>query len=448
MPGASHGTAPHDAFARIASALTITWRAHGDAFTTAPRQFGNLVLDLTGSDHRPLVDLLLAVGPVVRARLETPPPHASWETRRAPLVHHLVATRFLQPDVARWLVDAWGAALDLAPVRVVEPTLARIEAPESARTGVSTGAAPRPSATVPFAPTIASRAAVAPAAATVNRGTRPTSALTPPSWAGGPSALRVGARAKQAAALALLHGAGTVGSPAMARPVPARWRTYVPPMSAAARQRRRQIELAAFALMGIAAIGVFIAAAVGLASRRRDAVAQSAVLPLAPERISRDVDSARIDTLRATPPQGQSTASTSSTVPADGAQLIAAGLGGRYRVLQHVRSVSGSSSCDRVAAALQNDRVSIEMIEHVPGTFAFLLRTRAVNGTLSGSADFDAGPRSGTTDGVSWVFRMRGQFTTTGFNAESWTTTRAIIRWGRTQTCLTIADLVGERLPA
>jgi hypothetical protein len=41
---------------------------------------------------------------------------------------------------------------------------------------------------------------------------------------------------------------------------------------------------------------------------------------------------------------------------------------------------------------------------------------------------------------------MRGRFTTTGFVAETQTETNAIIRWGRTQQCMTLADLVAERI--
>jgi hypothetical protein len=99
-----------------------------------------------------------------------------------------------------------------------------------------------------------------------------------------------------------------------------------------------------------------------------------------------------------------------------------------------------------VAAALANGRTSIEVLSHTPGTFAFAITSRAVTGVIDADANFDAGPRSGTTDGVTWEFRMRGQFTAGGFIGESRTSTEAIIRWGRTQSCMTVADLVAERM--
>jgi hypothetical protein len=129
-----------------------------------------------------------------------------------------------------------------------------------------------------------------------------------------------------------------------------------------------------------------------------------------------------------------------------GAQIISAGVAGRYRVEQRVRSVDGSLSCADVAAALANGRTSIEVITHVPGTYFFAMTSRGVTGIIDPDANFEAGPRNGTTDGVVWQFRMRGQFTATGFVGESRTTTETIIKWGRTQSCITVADLVAERI--
>jgi hypothetical protein len=117
-----------------------------------------------------------------------------------------------------------------------------------------------------------------------------------------------------------------------------------------------------------------------------------------------------------------------------------------YRVQQRIRVVDGSASCASIAAALAPGRTSIERIEHQPGSREFALATRSVKGTVDATGAFTIGPTVGTTDGIRWQFSMRGRFTTTGFVAETQTETNAIIRWGRTQQCMTLADLVAERI--
>jgi hypothetical protein len=69
-----------------------------------------------------------------------------------------------------------------------------------------------------------------------------------------------------------------------------------------------------------------------------------------------------------------------------------------------------------------------------------------VKGSLAHDGWFVAEPSSGTTDNITWQFRLRGRFTATGFQGESETLTDAIIRWGRRQTCVVSADLVATRL--
>ncbi|MBL0892467.1 MAG: hypothetical protein IBJ19_17895, partial [Gemmatimonadaceae bacterium] len=104
--------APHDAFARVSAALLAVWPQVANqtaGMTTAER---GLLLDHCGSDHRPLVDLLLDIGPQILPQLlalgRTPHRAAYWVNTLSPLVHKLVSTRYLQPDVARWAVDVWG----------------------------------------------------------------------------------------------------------------------------------------------------------------------------------------------------------------------------------------------------------------------------------------------------------------------------------------------------
>src|SRR6476661_7513141 len=139
-----------DAFRCIADALsrTIAERglqdaSHDDSAWDASLR--NLILDACGSDHRPLVDLVLGVGATVRPQLRalardgTPMTPARWERDRAPLVHAIVSTRYLQPEVSRWVVDAWGVALGIAPDVVLQPpSIAQVE---PARTAIVANAA-------------------------------------------------------------------------------------------------------------------------------------------------------------------------------------------------------------------------------------------------------------------------------------------------------------------
>jgi hypothetical protein len=123
------------------------------------------------------------------------------------------------------------------------------------------------------------------------------------------------------------------------------------------------------------------------------------------------------------------------------------GVAGRYRVTQRIRSVDGSTSCESVARALGVGRETEERITHVPGRADFRLDSRGVAGTLDREGRFVAGPLSGTTNNIPWQFRMRGRFLPNGFSGESETYTQAIIRWGRTQSCVVTADLNAIRLP-
>jgi len=126
---------------------------------------------------------------------------------------------------------------------------------------------------------------------------------------------------------------------------------------------------------------------------------------------------------------------------------LLSGVAGRYRVTQRIRSVDGSTSCESVARALGVGRETDERITHEPGSTAFRLDSRGVAGTLDREGRFVAGPLTGTTNNIPWQFRMRGRFLPNGFSGESETYTQAIIRWGRTQSCVVTADLSAIRLP-
>jgi len=460
-------SSPANSFAKTAEALSSTLAAHGTLLDSNAAQFRNYLLDCCGSDLRPLVDVLLAVGPVVQTRLRAQASREAWETRRAPLVHQLVATRYLQPDIARWLVDAWGAALGVAPRVIAQP--ATVRADVSGLTAHAASLGGRGTVNVPPPP--------------VAKAVVPRAPLPPPSR---PS--RAGRTAgARIAAPSVTNATGATG--ATARPVAPRWRTLSPALNRSQLVRLQRIERVSLGLIAIAAVGVFVAAIFALRGRKADTFATAAVLPVITAGSAADSASqaargpmhALPATLPPMPPgppgviqAPPATTMSGGTAPAprssdslasdtlfhgaasrllppvahavSGAQIISAGVAGRYRVEQRVRSVDGSPSCADVAAALANGRTSIEVVTHTPGTFSFMMPSRSVTGVIDADAYFESAQRSGTTDGVTWRFQMRGQFTATGFVGESWTTTDATIKWGRTQSCVTVADLVAERI--
>ncbi len=204
-----------DAFHRVGRALIASWSQWsaepdaGDRAAISARQ-RNRLLDETGSDYRPLVDLLIDLGHATRPALQrlghAPLSASAWDTARAPIVHQIVSTRYLQPDVARWAVDVWGRALGVSPVPITRDLVA---APQLRTTEMMPYAAPTAGA-------VAARANATLARATARFGTRPplTGGLpsapkparpTAPSWAGGPASFGVGAKVKPGARAALAN---------------------------------------------------------------------------------------------------------------------------------------------------------------------------------------------------------------------------------------------------
>lgn len=102
-----------------------------------PGVLRNRLLDETGSDARPLAELLMeARRRGWRARMPaTASDTARWDAAVAPFILQWSAERFIQPEMARWAVECWGYALGivdatqlriappppLAPLRIREP---------------------------------------------------------------------------------------------------------------------------------------------------------------------------------------------------------------------------------------------------------------------------------------------------------------------------------------
>jgi hypothetical protein len=136
--------------------------------------FRNRLLDETGSDARPLAELLMeALQRGWRERLprERVEP-ARWDALSAPFVMQWSAERFVQPDMAQWATECWALAFD-----VIAPEQLRI-APPVAPTP------PRTAATVTTPSPDAGRGV----RGTTTRGAaRPVAAGASPMWRGTPA---------------------------------------------------------------------------------------------------------------------------------------------------------------------------------------------------------------------------------------------------------------------
>ncbi len=128
--------------------------------SSARLRWRNLLLDEVGSDARALVDLLLRVQAhgVVAAIPPGPLGPAAWAPLRARLAFGHAAETFLDADMARWAVDAWGYALGAieAGALYVAPPTAPLPAPvpvaASSPAGPSPAAVRTPAASYAVAP--------------------------------------------------------------------------------------------------------------------------------------------------------------------------------------------------------------------------------------------------------------------------------------------------------
>jgi len=457
-----------DAFARVRDALLAVWPTVADAQAGLTKAELGRLLDECGSDHRPLVEVVLDLGRVVRPILATLPPQngPSWVNSRAPVVHKLVSTRYLQPDVARWAVDVWGQALGVAPATpMTSPTLEGSGTRDAGRDSATTeaaraagGAATGPSA----APSARASTTARPPVLTPQQ--IPPAMRQVPSWAGGPVSFGVGQKPRASAMAALAHSGRIVvqgGGPTGPRFQPVEQRAALVlgvllllvtgGLLKTFRERAAEGEGGA----QVASVDTMKAGAMTAGARTAGAGtagARTAGATQAPATQAPAAQAPAAQAPAAQAPASQTPASQTpaTQVPATQAPVVwadvrAAGVGGRYVVAQQVRDVSGSESCDAVARVLAAGRESEEVVSHIPGHALFTLATRGVTGTLDADGQFVSEPRAGTTNNVNWRFRMSGRFGPDGFTGQSVTYTDAILRWGKIQTCVVTADLTGRR---
>jgi hypothetical protein len=444
-----------DAFARVSAALLAVWPSVADPAAGLTRAEVGRVLDECGSDYRPLVDLLLDLGRQVRPALASAAPQSpsSWVHVRAPLVHKLVATRFLQADVARWAVDVWGRVLGVTPGTVAASPVIESAGEGRERAATATPAAHQGAPAASRSPANPPpRAPVRPAVLTPQQ--VPAALKNVPSWAGGPVSFRVGQKPKASSLAALAQGGRVVV------------RSTVTGGGPRFQQAERRAALILGGLLVVISGGLLNAFSdrpnvltpvdamqVGLGSlvsggkNSRSELATTGVGEAVAEQPSAgDEQRAVAPAVSAMPAPLPARALRPGMVPLPrGAAVREVGVGGHYVVSQRVRDVSGSESCDAVAQALAGGRETQETVSHVPGQSTFALVTRGVTGTLDSDGQFVSEPRAGTTNNVNWQFRMRGRFGPDGFTGESVTHTDAILRWGKIQTCVVTANLTGRK---
>jgi hypothetical protein len=218
--------------------------------------FRNRLLDEVSSDARPLANLLVEA--IDRGVLDALPRRAltpgHWSARSTPFVNRWVADRFLQPEVARWAVEAWGYALGCIDTSQLT---ASVDAPE-------------PEPLTPQWP--ARRVEGAGTSATPVRTVAPAGGLTAPPSTGGAAPWR---------------GAAPAMPRPAARPVP--YTPYRPPSRVGSASSTWAVANASRVAIGTAAIAVasyiYIFASAALRpERERTATTALAAPPAASER--------------------------------------------------------------------------------------------------------------------------------------------------------------------
>jgi len=398
-------------------AAGVTWPPQ------SPARFRNVLLDACGSDHRPLVELLLRVGRhglVDALRALGPLASTTWPMHRTRLVSQACGELFIGADMAAWAVDAWAVALHVVPAADVQALQQEYAERERRAVAERERADTRSAALVR-----------APAAPAQRRG-------GPARGAGGPGGAGSGAGAGGAAP-------GHVGTLRRGASGPSRRRVAATPLPAPNLPR-------------FLASVLFVAVAMGgvVWSMRSLTPARPAVQPALSDSTTVASEGSPDMVPRESPSPAAAAGGVYGVNNATGEPIrwwavdpVAHGVGGSYRVDQRILSVSGSKLCTPVADALgRSVRRSEEEITHTPGTARFDLISRpGVRGVLQPGGAFQTMTYFGEHEGVRYSFVMRGAFTPQGFVARTVTATDAVIRYRQRQQCVIAADLVGTRLP-
>jgi hypothetical protein len=396
-------TLSESARARVRTALAEAVRDLSRWQIMPEMQRRNLLLDAVGSDHRPLVDLLLfAEQRGVADRLPAGPLDGDrWELVHAHAALDFASRTFVQIDAARWVVETWAFATTRISAEQLER---RVDDARATRTVAP--AAPSPS---------------------------PSSLSRVPSSPASPRRPSVAGQLLPGAAAAVVHRILPPGP---------RWRTQSAPTAArhlASRGSTPTVEPAAAAIAVMLLIALPAIAVVTMKpdrTRRYDVVSITAPVAAAPSQtaVPQSVSTAN----EATPRVAESLA------PGD---IRARGVAGRYRLTVQGVDVTGSASCDAVQRSIESRKRPIERIEHLPGTDRITIGS---SGQLVGYIEADGRFRTdrarGATRGVQWSVQWSGVFDGDSLIAISESETSGVLRWREEQSCRTLTRLVGHRL--
>jgi hypothetical protein len=455
-----------------------------------PLRLRNRLLDACGSDHRPLVELLLRVGRhgmVDALRTLGPTPAAAWPAHRTRLVSRAVGALYIQPDMAAWAVDAWAVALGVVPGSAVaslqreyaereRQVVAERERAEAATLAVAraTRGGARPGRGTPAgAAGVAGGWTSAPASGRVGAW-RPGKVApgAPPRWrvSSAPPPPNT-ARFLGVLALGFVGLMALIGGMRLLTPASPGGRSFVRlPASAGAEDPWAELEPngpgippgtvggaipgtaanAAAGTVGGAIPGTAASAAAGAIGGATGATTvgdagDAAATAAAPARTVSPESTAPVSGTPA--PTMPAPVDPTADWPED---PVARGVAGRYAVVHTVHSVAGGDLCRPVEEALLvAQRASEEEIVHAPGALRFELASRpGVVGRVYPGGAFETVTHRGEHDGVRYVFRMTGRFTPEGFVARTVTQTEALLTYRQLQRCAVMAELTGTRLPA
>lgn len=356
----------------------------------------NRLLDACGSDARPLATLLVLHADLTEQLLAASA-GAAWTARREQGAR-VLAQRGLGFDDAAWVLESWAYARGLIGAHDVQRARAHA-APPAALPVARPAARSLPSATGPGGKPVARW-----------RGGTPVSAL--PRWS----------RTDKLAGALL----GTLF-----------------------------VAVAGFAWRGIGDTARERAAAVPMAAATGGADARSGG-DVAPAATAATASTAALATMPAPSPIAGAGADATPPVgaqalplpddPRFAPPLISRGVGGRYVVWRALVEVSGDEGCEQLDRRIDWREPTEEVIAHEPGRTAFAFASRpSVRGQLGWDGVFTVDPTVGSTDGGSYRFRMRGRFTDGGFEAESETVSRVLVKYRSWRSCRVVATLRGVR---
>lgn len=361
------------------------------------------LLDETGGDFRPLVMFLLQLAEAgIPAQIEEGAARGErWEETHRRLGLTWAAEHYTQPEMARWGVAAWGAALKRCPV-------------------------PAEPVAEPERPAVSSHVPSPTARGNTGRG---GSTFTPPSRAPGHTSYSPAATTR--GGTTATHGGGRRGY-----------------FNRAEKQ----------ALVSIGFTGLVAAGLIAIMSPPDNAVGPSTPVTVPSPASGSASPGARPPgrAAGAASPAAKNDSAVTALIarPLDPIAISrltrvegATVLRGTYRITTRRQGVYGDDRCNALAATIAWNQSAIDtiLVDASAATFRFATRP-SLAGTVQSAGVFSSQPIASEKDGTRTTYRLQGQLTPWGFEATSDTRSESTIRWRNTMRCEFVASLSGERL--